>query len=148
MNEQLKRKPNTKCLVCMKDIYRRPSEIQNGRVFCSSICYGVDCRKEIACLVCSKPILAGLNKKTCSRECSNKNRTGIQYRGSRLHDKVITIRQIKMQLLSARGEKCERCSYNKPQVLQVHHKNRNRKENKLTNLELICPNCHYEEHYL
>ncbi|MBI3573571.1 hypothetical protein HY090_00790 [Candidatus Kaiserbacteria bacterium] len=30
----------------------------------------------------------------------------------------------------------------------MHHKDRNRNNNSLGNLELICPNCHYEEHYL
>ncbi|MFZ2303908.1 MAG: HNH endonuclease signature motif containing protein [Minisyncoccia bacterium] len=38
--------------------------------------------------------------------------------------------------------------YNKLEILQVHHKDRNRGNNDLSNLELICPNCHYEEHYL
>ncbi|MBI2551090.1 HNH endonuclease [Candidatus Uhrbacteria bacterium] len=30
----------------------------------------------------------------------------------------------------------------------MHHKDRNREHNQLENLELICPNCHYEEHFL
>ncbi len=43
--------------------------------------------------------------------------------------------------------KCGRCTYSKYEILQVHHKDRNRNNNNLANLELICPNCHYEEHY-
>ena len=55
---------------------------------------------------------------------------------------------IKLRLLEQRGKCCERCGFTKFQILQVHHKDRNRKNNDFQNLELICPNCHYEEHYL
>lgn len=150
MTEQYKRKPNTKCLICEKAIYKRPSQVEknNGNIFCSVKCSGIFCRKEIPCIVCGKLILAGLNKKTCSRGCSNKNRVGIVYKTGRLKDKVITARAIKIRLISTKGGLCERCGYDKIPILQVHHRNRNRKDNSLKNLELICPNCHYEEHLL
>ena len=50
--------------------------------------------------------------------------------------------------MEIKGRKCERCSYNKYEILQVHHKNKDRNDNNIDNLELICPNCHFEEHYL
>jgi Zn finger protein HypA/HybF involved in hydrogenase expression len=53
-----------------------------------------------------------------------------------------------LRLLKIRGLKCERCGYSKIQILQVHHKDKNRGNNDLDSLELICPNCHYEQHYL
>lgn len=44
---------------------------------------------------------------------------------------------------------CNRCNYSKYEsVLQVHHKDRDRTNNKLENLEVLCPTCHTEEHYL
>lgn len=44
--------------------------------------------------------------------------------------------------------KCEVCSYDSYQeVLQIHHKDRNRKNNDLDNLIVLCPTCHAEEHY-
>lgn len=44
-------------------------------------------------------------------------------------------------------ECCERCGYNSvPEILGVHHKDRNRANNKLENLETLCPNCHSLEH--
>lgn len=70
------------------------------------------------------------------------------YTHNRPHDKVKNLRSLKLRLLGVRGEKCERCDYDKREILVVHHKDRNRKNNVLENLELICPNCHGEEHYL
>jgi hypothetical protein len=47
------------------------------------------------------------------------------------------------------GEQCQRCGYNLfPEVLQAHHKDRNRQNNALENLEVLCPTCHMEEHFL
>ncbi|MEK7572416.1 MAG: hypothetical protein AAB493_00975 [Patescibacteria group bacterium] len=111
-------------------------------------CCGIFNRKERPCVVCGKLILAGLNKKTCSRSCSNKHRTGIRYKTGRPKDKVKLFRVLKVKLLEERGKKCEHCNYRKYEILQVHHKDRDRNNNKLNNLELICPNCHYEEHFL
>ncbi len=150
MPELYKRKPNTECLVCKKAIYRRPAilEANNGQVFCSSTCFGLHCRKEQPCIICGKLILASSHKKTCSRTCSNKYRVGIKYKIGRPRDKAQSERSIKIRLLEIRGKVCEKCSYNKQEILQVHHKDRDRSNNNLSNLELVCPNCHYEEHYL
>jgi predicted nucleic acid-binding Zn ribbon protein len=148
VSELYKRKPNTKCAICGKLIYRRPIEIKRGEVFCSVVCAGIACRKEKPCLICGKLILAGLNKKTCSRSCANKRREGIKYKIGSPRNKVKSQRALKLRLLKERGKKCEKCDYNKYQILEIHHKNRNRKNNELENLELICPNCHAEEHLL
>lgn len=148
--EQYKRNPNTSCMVCGKEIYRRPIEIKrsNGRAYCSSECYGKSCRKETPCLVCKKPILAGLNKKTCSRSCSNINRKGIKYRINSPKDKVKSNRLLKIKLFKTRERKCERCGFEKYEILQIHHKDKNKNNNIFDNIEIICPNCHSEEHYL
>lgn len=150
MTEKYIRKPNTACLICKKQIYKRPGEIErnNGRVFCSTTCYGISCRNEKPCIICSKPILSSANKKTCSRACANKHRKGIKYKLNRPRDKVKSYQALKVRLLKARGEVCERCGYDKYEILHVHHKDKDRFNNNLSNLELICPNCHYEEHYL
>lgn len=49
----------------------------------------------------------------------------------------------------SKERKCERCSYNKhPEILEVHHQDRNRENNTIENLLILCPNCHMEEHFL
>jgi hypothetical protein len=59
---------------------------------------------------------------------------------------ISTYRKLAFESFS---HKCNRCEYNKIlDVLQVHHKDRNRENNKLENLEILCPTCHMEEHYL
>jgi len=148
--EGYKRNPNIECNICKTPIYRRPCQIENsnGKVFCSMSCYGLSSRKEIPCAVCGKLILAGLNKKTCNRSCANIQRAGIKYKVNSPRDKVKSQQALKIRLIKIRGKKCERCNYNKYQILQVHHKDRNKENNRLENLLLICPNCHYEEHFL
>ena len=92
--------------------------------------------------------MAGANKKTCSRACANKLRTGLKYRIGRPKDKVKNHRARKQQLLELRGAQCERCGYARKEILQIHHEDRDRRNNALENLILLCPNCHAEEHYL
>lgn len=150
MPEQYKRNPNINCFICNKAIYRRPCEIEKSdkRAFCSKICYGLFCRKEIPCTVCGKFILSKFNKKTCSRGCANKHRVGIKYKINRPKDKVISQRFLKIRLLKTRGASCGKCGYDKQEILQIHHKDKNKNNNDINNLELICPNCHFERHYL
>lgn len=43
---------------------------------------------------------------------------------------------------------CEDCGYDAvPEILQVHHMDRNRTNNDISNLKVLCPNCHQIEHY-
>lgn len=150
MVESYLRNPNTGCSVCGSPVYRRPCQLQvsHGRAFCGQQCYGLSQRKEKPCAMCGQPVLASKHAKTCSRACANKQRVGIKYTGARPRDKVVDTRALKVRLIELRGTKCERCSYAKVEILHVHHQARNRDNNNLENLELICPNCHYEEHYL
>ena len=111
------------------------------------VCYGIHQRKEKPCVVCGKMIMSKFNKKTCDRSCSNIHRAGIKYKIGSPRDKVRSQQALKIRLLKKRGKKCEKCNYNKYEILQIHHKDRNKNNNELSNLELICPNCHYEEHF-
>lgn len=151
MPELYKRNPNSHCVICNKPVYKRPWQVKKnkGKVYCGQSCYGISCRKEIPCVICKTPILGGLHKKTCSRACANKNRAKIKHHGIvTFRDKVKEIRAIKLRLLKNRGKTCERCDYHKYEILQVHHIDKNKHNNKVGNLELICPNCHAEEHFL
>ncbi len=44
--------------------------------------------------------------------------------------------------------RCQRCGWDEePQILHVHHKDRNRANNTPGNLEVLCPTCHVLEHF-
>ena len=46
------------------------------------------------------------------------------------------------------GATCNRCGYNKnPVAIIVHHKDRNRANAHIDNLEVLCANCHAIEHW-
>lgn len=53
---------------------------------------------------------------------------------------------IKPHLIKSRGHKCEVCNnkewMNNPIPLEVHHIDGNRINNELSNLQLLCGNCH------
>ena len=42
---------------------------------------------------------------------------------------------------------CERCGFDHYAAIIVHHKDRDRDNNTLENLEVLCANCHAIEHY-
>lgn len=42
---------------------------------------------------------------------------------------------------------CEACGYDtRPEILTIHHRDRDRGNNKIENLAILCPNCHAIEH--
>mgnify|MGYP002359302576 FL=1 len=87
---------------------------------------------------------------TCSRTCANRGRTGTKYTGERLKDNYYRVSVLKQKLIEERGEKCEDCGYSKYPIHQVHHiiEQSQGGTDELSNLKLLCPNCHYTAHYL
>ena len=141
------RNPNCSCKHCGKEIYRRPNQIENGLVFCSTSCTGKFSRtNEKSCPICGKIIFG--KSKTCSRTCSNKNRYGIKYDGLNKKNNANKSKILKESLSKIRGGICEKCSNENYSILQVHHiiERCNGGTNDPNNLLLLCPNCHMTEH--
>jgi hypothetical protein len=60
-----------------------------------------------------------------------------------------SVARLTAKVLSEAGRnlyECERCGDRKKIPLPRHHKDRNRKNNSLTNLEVLCVSCHTLEH--
>ncbi len=140
------RKPNCSCSVCGKMIYRRPLQISSGGVFCSLVCCGKSQRTEKTCNVCGNTYIGG--KRTCSRSCANKGRSGIKYLGHNTKNNAYQGTLLKEKLAHARNGVCEKCGENNFAILQIHHKKERYRggTDALTNLELLCPNCHFTHH--
>lgn len=104
------------------------------------------------CINCDSELKHGT--KYCCHECQNeyqyksriKNWLSGKHNGMR--GKTATVVWIKRYLIEQRGEKCELCGWaeinshtgNVP--IELSHKDGNFKNNKIENLELVCPNCH------
>ena len=115
--------PNTKCSYCDVLFYKRPSSLKNskhGYYFC--------CREH-----------KDLSQRLGGIKEIQPPHYGVQ-------SNPITYRTTAFR---SHAHKCNRCGFNKIiGILVVHHVDRNRQNNSPSNLEILCPNCHYEEHYL
>jgi hypothetical protein len=84
----------------------------------------------------------------CSRKCACTNRNFDRKLSLRSQGIYADSRDAKRALLREQAA-CFRCGWSKYiEVLEIHHVDRDRKNNHIANLELICPNCHAVEHFL
>jgi len=110
---------NCICAQCNKEFYKKPSNFRNSK---SGLFF-------------------------CCRECKNvaQKLDGIKdIMPSHYGNGTSQYRTIAMRMLPNR---CNRCGYNSnTRALIVHHIDKNRNNNCISNLEVICANCHMIEH--
>lgn len=113
--------------------------------YCSRSCYYKSGNgrgsREHSCKHCHKKFRTppSHDRVYCSRACINKAAKEIW------NPNFTTVRVT----MKRRGmiEKCEHCGYNEEKaILGVHHKDEDRKNNALSNLAVLCPNCHSLAH--
>jgi len=147
---QLEREKNirtVKCLKCGK-VFNTYLSVKK---YCSVICreaYHDKNRdkkriRRLTCFTCEKKFSSRYkDKKYCSSICkkiSAKQRKRNENKNYSSSHKA---------LLSEDMIKCERCGYDQYPVLERHHKDVDRNNNKRENLEVLCPTCHKVKHYL
>ena len=117
------KQPNVSCAWCQKPFYKRPSAqrySKSGLYFCSR------------------------EHKDQAQNIDGLKLLHLPHYGTGNGGSSYRERALKRQ-----ENKCEKCGYSKYiEVLQVHHKDRDRKNNIQTNLSILCPTCHIEEHFL
>ncbi len=150
--------PWLNCLICSNKFYAKPRHIKIGwGKYCSDKCKFVGQRngKSVFCENCRKALYRTPKdfSKTksglffCNRSCHaswrNKN-----VRVGENHPNWTTGESSYRRLLLTQTKEitCKNCSVSDVRVLIVHHKDRNRSNNSLENLELLCWNCHYIKH--
>ena len=151
------------CQYCSANFEVENRDFNRGRgKFCSKTCCGASkkgSRKvepNTICSFCQKPyhvMASKLQTKSglhfCSRSCKDlaqrieNNFTSLQpaHYGS-------GITSYREQAFRTLPLLCARCGYDKiPEILEVHHRNRDRTDNSISNLEIICPTCHETHHF-
>ena len=104
--------------------------------------YRRNARPKSPCMNCGKAVKANPNV-YCSQSCM------FQYwrrRQIEANPDKVGVRLLKNYLIDSRGYVCEVCGISEwmgqPAPIELDHKDGNPLNNDLTNLRLICPNCH------
>jgi hypothetical protein len=144
------------CLVCNKEFFVPQKEISIGHgKFCSRKCFHLNTRRRtiLNCDWCKKEY-------EVKRSQPKASKTGLHFCGKICKDAAQCLDGIKelhlahytsnggissyrTRALRHHGKICKKCKYNKDErMLDAHHKDGNRGNNKLENLEVLCVWCH------
>ncbi len=150
--------PWLNCKICGKKFYAKPRHIRIGwGKYCSDKCkfIGQKNGKTAVCKHCGKELYRTpkdfVNSKSgfffCNRSCHASWRNE-NIRIGENHPNWLTgiTTYRKLLLKNAKELICKDCKISDVRVLIVHHKDKDRNNNKLENLELLCRNCHYIRH--
>ncbi len=146
------------CKICFKNFYVKPSHLKRGwGKFCSKKCQfqGQMKGKIVSCALCFKNIykspknLRGSKsgKYFCNRSCQTKWRNNI-FSGDKSAN-WLDGKSVYRSILLKTGTKpsCFLCELSDIRILNAHHKDHDRSNNKLQNLIWLCLNCHYLVHH-
>lgn len=126
--------------------------------FCSRSCSATNTNRRfpkrnprvLVCANCGNKIPYN-NTRFCSQECSSKykaNSTLNMFLENNYIGRVKITTVLRTWLLNRVENKCEKCGwgetnpYSNNVALDIHHKDGNRRNNTLENIEILCPNCH------
>jgi hypothetical protein len=157
-------KTKINCLNCGKEIMVENKEIKRG--------YGKFCDRKCSANYNSKHMSQPINNSICalcgkhfykSESTKSKSKSGLFFCCRKHKDEAQKIGGIK-EIMPAHYDSsvydyrkiafreklpiCERCGYcTNIAAIVVHHKDKDRTNNDISNLEILCCNCHAIEHY-
>jgi len=142
------------CLRCGKQA-NRPYRARARYKFCSSACsnksHAAKKLVEHACEICGKSFRArrSAQRRFCSQRCTG-SFTRTLLKSKRSADPQTHRRRYVAHLVAQKIPlACEHCGFDNPrEILHLHHKDSNRKNGNLSNLILLCPNCHETTHFV
>ena len=146
------------CAVCRKEFYAKPRLLALGHArHCSRTCANIGVRKgkEVTCYTCGKTVYRSprdldrskSSKYFCDKRCQTlwRNATFVGERHGNFNNGRAAYRNILAR--TGRKQICEICKTKDKRVLQAHHIDRDRTNNKETNLAWLCLNCHFLVHH-
>ena len=150
--------PIVACKNCKKNFYAKPFWIKKGfGKYCSPHCQYAGMRKgkDMPCFICGKItykkqkqlIGSKSNLFFCSKSCQTRWRNQL-YIGEK-HSNFTTGMYSYRSVLDRNKIKkvCQLCRTVDARVLEVHHIDKNRKNNTIENLAWLCHNCHFLVHH-
>src|SRR3989338_949204 len=150
--------PDVNCKICNKIFYAKPFWLAKGYgVYCSKECHysGIRKGKKMPCDICGKETYKQLkqleNSKSgkffCNKSCQTVWRNQ-EFIGSK-HANWKTGRHAYRSVLSRNkiNKICTLCKTKDTRVLAVHHIDKNRTNNTVSNLAWLCHNCHHIVHH-
>lgn len=141
---------NLKCLDCGHEWTALPTSTIYGDYQHKCPNCGTKKGKIVKCAYCGKEIYrspAQLEKSIsgyyyCSHTCGNLHKNILREKQGEWDNSLAGYRS---RALKRYPHKCAVCGWDEDdRVLQVHHKDENRKNNSIDNLVILCPNCHWK----
>lgn len=154
------------CNFCQEPYEAKQRYINRGQgLFCSRSCSSTynsrkryaDLEPNVVCHTCDKKFYRSKSKQSisksglqfCTRKCKEYAQSlegGVsEIQPSHYGMGIPDYRKL---ALESYPNVCNQCGYEKYiEVLQVHHIDVDRSNNKLSNLEVLCPTCHMEFHF-
>jgi hypothetical protein len=154
------------CLQCHKEFDARSQDVNRGfGKYCNQSCaslyqksHELKPEPNVNCARCGVKFYMNDSKKKNSKSglffCSRAHKDAAQKVGGiqaiqpshyGTGDPVNTYRRV---IFAIKPKVCERCGYDKHEAaIIVHHKDRNRQNNDISNLEVLCAICHAIEHW-
>lgn len=158
-------KTKINCLNCQKETWIENKEIKRGfGKFCSRKCSGAfngaarpKPEANVTCGLCQRRFYMNETKKKNSKSgfyfCCRAHKDEAQRIGGikeimPAHYDVASKNTYRRIAYAVKPKKCERCSYDEHEAaIVVHHIDHNRQNNDISNLEVLCANCHAIEHW-
>ncbi|OGI64187.1 hypothetical protein A2914_00585 [Candidatus Nomurabacteria bacterium RIFCSPLOWO2_01_FULL_41_21] len=150
--------PIVKCNLCSKSFFGKLSAIKKGWAkYCSSFCQ-YEARKKgktLPCHICGKKTYKQVKQLTksksgkffCGKSCQTVWRNQY-FVGIKHHNWKTGLFVYRSLLTRHKTPKiCILCKSRDRRVLAVHHIDKNRKNNKVSNLAWLCNNCHFLVHH-
>lgn len=146
------------CKVCGKDFNTKLYFVEHGGgKYCSTKCQyiGIKTGSMKACAVCGKESYKKLTqlqrsksgKFFCGKSCQTKWRNQ-EFVGEKHANWKTGLHTYRNRMLQSGAPKiCRLCKTADSRVLAVHHIDKNRQNNKLSNLAWLCHNCHFLVHH-